>query len=89
MEWDPGNGTWETGEEDLGNRGTGPGERDTGNGGTGPGEAGNETAVTGPREQDPGNGEKTGEQKPGRGDLGKESNEYCLLKNYQIIEIQK
>ena len=52
----------------------------SGNRGMGPGEPGNGTEETGPREWG------TGEQKSGRGDLAKESNEYCLLKNYQIIE---
>ena len=49
----------------------------------GPGEPGNGIEETGPGEWG------TGEQNPGRGDLVKESNEDCLLKNYQIIENQK
>ena len=49
----------------------------------GPGEPGNGIEETGPGEWG------TGEQNLGRGDLVKESNEDCLLKNYQIIENQK
>ena len=61
----------------------GTGERDSGNRIMGPGEPGNGIEETGPGEWG------TGEQNPGRGDLAKESNEDCLLKNYQIIENQK
>ena len=85
-----GNRTQGTGELHLGNQGTVRG--DPGNRGPGPGELGNGTQGTG--EQDPGNwgmgpgepGNGTEEMGPGRGDLGKESNEYCLLMNYQIIK---
>ena len=58
----------------------GTGERDSGNRIMGPGEPGNGIEETEPGEWG------TGERNPGRGDLAKESNEDCLLKNYQIIE---
>ena len=82
-EREPGNGTWGTGECDPGNGTRKTGERDLGNGGTGPGEPGNGTEGMGTGEWG------TGEQNPGRGDLVKESNKYCIIKNYQIIENPK
>ena len=47
----------------------------------------NGTRETGEWDQENGTkGTGPGEWGTGKGDLGKESNDYCLLKNYQIIK---
>ena len=47
----------------------------------------NGTRETGEWERENGTkGTGPGEWGTGKGDLGKESNDYCLLKNYQIIK---
>ena len=94
-ERDLGNETRGTGpgERDLGNpgnpgnRGTRPGEPGNGTWGMGHEEPENVTRKT--KEWDRENrtkGTGPGEWGTGKGDLGKESNDYCLLKNYQIIK---
>ena len=65
----------------------GPGEPGNGSWGMGHEEPDDGTRET--RERDRENGTKgtgPGEWGTGRGDLGKESNKYCIMKNYQIIE---